>query len=208
MVLRSGEMMERKNKLCFRHDSQVGLETALEANARFGFSARGDFLDLRQLAEPRHHGLRLRRCHDKIQISHRLHATTGTPRRLRSHHLRQFTQPGHDRLPHLLGQPPKMAFAVGLAVTNPLGDFLLRLSAKSRQFRYLAVRTGLRETFDRIDAQLAVDRFDFFSTQSGDFEHLDQSGCNGRPQLLQKLQFPRRMQFTNFLSQSHPDTLH
>ena len=74
MVLRTGEMMQRKNELPLGHDSQIRLQTTLKPHARLRFTLSGDLFHARLRDKPLHDWTDLVRRHDEIQIADRLHS--------------------------------------------------------------------------------------------------------------------------------------
>ena len=139
VVLRAREMVERKRELLRRDDPQVGLEAALEADARLGAAARGHLAHAGHPGEPLDDGLHLGGGDDEVQVPHRLETAAQASGRLGAADLRQRPEPGQDRGGGLAGIPPEVPLRVRHPVADAGQDVLLGLLAEPRKRRDPAV---------------------------------------------------------------------
>ena len=184
MLLGAREVMQREIELLERDDAEVGLQAALEADARLGFPVGGDLLHARITHEPRHDRRGVGRRDEEVQVTHGL---TRAPQRARGFgalRLREGAQTGQDGFGDFGRFVPTVALPVSDAILDAFEDLDLRLFAKALEVGDGAAGAGRLEFGQVVDVQLRPKRADFLRSEPGNLDDLEQTGRNARLELL------------------------
>ena len=143
----------------------------------------------------------------QIDVADDLLATAQAARRAATHHVGMAAQAVQDRFRHGQGVAQQMARGVLAAELDALQNLGLGLFAEAVQLRDFAVLAGLLQLFHRFDAELVVERLDFFRTQAGNAQHRDQARRDGGLEFLVIGQFAGGDQFGDFFLEAVADAL-
>ena len=149
-----------------------------------------DLLDLRGTQEPLHHGLRGRRRDEQVHVPDRFPATTIAPSDLEMRQLSRGFETLEERSDGgvRLDQPEPPS--PGLQVSDPLEDLGLHRFLPPAQGPQPALARGLFQTGEGCDAELVIDLFRTFGSESRDPDHLDHALRYLDGELLEQRELP------------------
>ena len=184
VVLRAREVVERERELLGRDDPEVGLESALEADARLGPAARRHLADAGHAREPGDDGLDVAGRDDEVQVPDGLEPAAKAAGRLGAAHLGQRAEPGQDRGRRLARVPPEVPLRVRLpgcgcrSGSSPGSSRQIPRAPRPARPCRPPASDAMEVTF----SSRAQGR-DLLRSEARDLEHLDQPRLDGGLQL-------------------------
>src|SRR5438034_1264694 len=205
VVLAAGEVGERERKLRVSHNAQVGLNATLQDHTGLGvaFGAHAHHAGLAR--EKLDDLLRVLRRYQKINVANDLlespHAAGGAA----TNHVGMAAQILQHRFGDGQRVAKQMSRRIGALELDAFENFALSFLTEAVEPRDLRGLAGRFELFDRLDAALAVQRFDFLRAEDGDLQHLNQARLHRGLQAVVVGQFAGGDQFSDFFLDAFAD---
>ena len=204
VFLAAGEVGQSEGVFLIGHGAEIALDAVFQADRGFGGAMNEDFFGPWLFDKEIHEGLRFLRRHDEVEIVDGFLATAHAPGGfspagvgMRAETFENlFDQDGHVAE----AESPGVTFAVG----DSFEDFLHALGSEPGEFGRFARFANVLELFDRIDAQLVVERLDLFAAHAGDVEQLEDGLGEFLSKILPVFHFSVATSWWIFLARASP----
>ena len=175
VLLAASEVGLCEGVLGVTHNAQVPLNASLENDAGLGVALDRDGENACLAREKIDDRLWLFRRNEKVDVADNFLVTAEAAGGAAADDIGMDTELLEDGFGKVEGGTDVVVRGVVAAEFNAFKDFRLGLFAEAGQFGELAVFACLLECLNSLDAEFAVNGFDFFRPQAGDVEHGDKA---------------------------------
>jgi 3' terminal RNA ribose 2'-O-methyltransferase Hen1 len=198
VFLAAGEVSEGEGKFGVADDAEIGLNAAFDNDGGFGFAVGADAEDGGLFRKKVEDFGRFFGGGEEVDVTNNFFVAAQTAGGTAADDIGVLAEIFEEGFGGDHGVAEEMARGVLAAELDAGNDVGLGFGAEAGELRDFILLTGFFQLFQRGDAELVVHGFDFFRTDAGDGEHLDEAGRDGGFEFVVVGEFSRGEEFADF----------